>query len=201
MLYTILELRHNKYRNVRVRHQFCRNAKVVGENMDQLVYSAEKEQEVLHQWLFQDAVEFEKEKEELKQERRELEKERRQLEWDKEDFSRKVALEEQKQEREKRLFDMKWKLLEKEAANLAKERDEFNYKVREFETSILQDSAITDKECSLLFRGVTNELALKKRYKDLMKIYHPDNIAGDTKIVQEISKQYEEMQTQFRSRY
>ncbi|SFQ07602.1 hypothetical protein SAMN02910358_00638 [Lachnospiraceae bacterium XBB1006] len=169
--------------------------------MDQPVYSAEKEQEVVNQWLFQDTVEFEREKEELKRERLELEKMRRQLQWDMEDFERKVAFEEQKLERERQLFEMKWKLLEKEAANLANERDEFNYKVREFESSILHDSAITDKDCSLLFRGVTNELALKKRYKDLMKIYHPDNLAGDTKIVQEISKQYEEMQTQFRARY
>ena len=27
---------------------------------------------------------------------------------------------------------------------------------------------------------------LKKRYRDLMKIYHPDNQAGDTKVVQQI---------------
>lgn len=181
--------------------RFVVSTKVVGEYMDQPVYTAEKEQKVLNQWLFQDTVEFEKEKEELKQERREIESMRRKLEWDMEDFQRKVAIEEQKLEREKQLFEMKWRLLEKEAANLAKERDEFNYKMREFEASILQQPPVQDMECGLLFRGVTNELSLKKRYKDLMKIYHPDNIAGDTGIVQEISKQYEEMQTQFRARY
>lgn len=34
---------------------------------------------------------------------------------------------------------------------------------------------------------------LKKRYKDLIKIYHPDNVAGDTRTVQEINKEYEKM--------
>ena len=31
------------------------------------------------------------------------------------------------------------------------------------------------------FRGVDSELALRKRYKELLKIFHPDNKCGDTK--------------------
>ena len=54
---------------------------------------------------------------------------------------------------------------------------------------------------SILFKGVTNELELKKRYKDLMKIYHPDNIAGDDTAVQEINKEYDLLKTEFRARY
>lgn len=36
------------------------------------------------------------------------------------------------------------------------------------------------------FAGISSEAELKKRYRDLMKIYHPDNQAGDTNTVQQI---------------
>lgn len=169
--------------------------------MDQPIYTAEKEQEIVNQWLFQDVVEFEKEKEELRQQRQEIEDIKKQLESERQSLDRMIANHKQKMERENKLFEMKWKLLETEVANLAKEREAFDYKMREYETSILEGMSVEEMKCSLLFRGVDNELALKKRYRDLMKIYHPDNIAGDTNAVKEISKEYEELKMQFRSRY
>ena len=42
-----------------------------------------------------------------------------------------------------------------------------------------------------------NELALKKRYKDLIKIYHPDNLDGDTGTIQEINREYERLKKVF----
>lgn len=41
------------------------------------------------------------------------------------------------------------------------------------------------------FKGVTNQLGLKKRYKDLLKIFHPDNMCGDVDTVKYINEQYE----------
>lgn len=169
--------------------------------MDQPIYTAEKEQEVVNQWLFQDVVEFEKEKEELRQKRQEIEDIKKQLDLDRQSLDRKIAAHKQKMDHEEKLFEMKWKLLETEVANLARERENFDYKTKEFQTSILEGMNAEGLKCSLLFRGVDNELALKKRYRDLMKIYHPDNIAGDTNAVKEISREYEELKTQFRSRY
>lgn len=46
-------------------------------------------------------------------------------------------------------------------------------------------------DVSIFFHGVRNPLSLKKRYKDLIKIFHPDNIAGDKEIIQRINKEYE----------
>ena len=40
---------------------------------------------------------------------------------------------------------------------------------------------------------MNNELALKKRYRDLIKIFHPDNLAGDTNTIQMINEEYNEM--------
>ena len=42
----------------------------------------------------------------------------------------------------------------------------------------------------LFFIGVESKTALKKRYKQLLKIYHPDNLCGDTETLQEINRVY-----------
>ena len=44
-----------------------------------------------------------------------------------------------------------------------------------------------------LFKGTTTEQDLLKRYKDLIKIYHPDNQAGDTSMTQAIQNIYERL--------
>ena len=49
----------------------------------------------------------------------------------------------------------------------------------------------------LLFRNATNPLTLRKRYKDLMKIFHPDNIAGDHDMVLIINRIYEELKRDY----
>lgn len=43
---------------------------------------------------------------------------------------------------------------------------------------------------SFLFRGVNNPLALRKRYRDLIKIFHPDNLFGDGELAGQINKEY-----------
>lgn len=43
------------------------------------------------------------------------------------------------------------------------------------------------------FAGINTAEELKKRYRELMKIYHPDNQAGDTNAVQQIQQEYEQL--------
>lgn len=43
------------------------------------------------------------------------------------------------------------------------------------------------------FKGVNDSEGLKKRYRDLLKIYHPDNSAGDTSITQQIQNEYNKL--------
>lgn len=47
------------------------------------------------------------------------------------------------------------------------------------------------------FQGVNNTLTLKKRYKDLIKIFHPDNICGDTDTVKVINQEYTALRDKF----
>lgn len=50
------------------------------------------------------------------------------------------------------------------------------------------------------FAGVNSLLALKKRYKDLLKIYHPDNYTGDSDTLVAIKEEYESLLSYYEER-
>lgn len=93
---------------------------------------------------------------------------------------------------------------EREAKKAAQERariEEERRKNREFNENVFKKNTI--KKASLAdgyFKGVSNSAELKKRYKDLMKIYHPDNTAGDADVMRKIKSEYEEL-TRFYAAY
>lgn len=131
----------------------------------------------------------------LSEERRELDEQRRILDREKKEFFRRVEIEDRRLEREQNLFDMKFKILEEELVKLAAEREEIEKKkafydmVDEFHAK--NYTQIPEKQVGeLFFRGVVTQQSLKKRYKDLIKIYHPDNVDGDNSLVVEINKEY-----------
>lgn len=134
----------------------------------------------------------------LCEERRELEEEKRLFDIEKRDFYRRVEIEDRRLEQEKNLFDMKFKILEEELIKLAAEKAEVEKKkafydmVDDFQTG--NNHRLTDSQLStgeMLFRGVANQQSLKKRYKDLIKIFHPDNADGDNLVILEINKEYD----------
>lgn len=49
----------------------------------------------------------------------------------------------------------------------------------------------TIKNDTVYFAGVNNLKSLKKRYHDLLKIYHPDNQNGDSTVSKQIQEEYE----------
>jgi hypothetical protein len=52
-------------------------------------------------------------------------------------------------------------------------------------------------DSSQFFRGVDNEIELRKRYKELLKIFHPDNKCGDTKTLILIQTEYEKLKSRY----
>ena len=54
-------------------------------------------------------------------------------------------------------------------------------------------------EAQIFFSGVDNIQTLKKRYKELTKIYHPDNMAGDTSTLQIINRIYESLKKRYKT--
>ena len=131
----------------------------------------------------------------LTEERKELEQQRRTLDREKKEFFRRVEIEDRRLEQQKSLFEMKFQILEEELIKLAAEREEIEKKkafydmVDDFHARAQRQ--ITDQQVGeLFFRGVATQQSLKKRYKDLIKIYHPDNVDGDNSLVVEINKEY-----------
>lgn len=178
--------------------------------MEQPVIRNEKQDEAkqFEQWCFKQTVEIEHKKQkledarnEIETEKRQIEEERRVLERDRRAFLRKQETDAARVKQEQHLFDMKWKILEAELMKLADEKQqlqrqkEFYSRVHDYErtggTRSYAGTGVVKGE--LFFAGVSDEISLKKRYKDLIKIYHPDNIAGDTGTIQEINRQYDKL--------
>ena len=169
--------------------------------MDQ-VTAISQEYEKIKEWLSQNPAEYERMKtelaeeiqKELNRERRELDRARRSLEREQKELQTKKKMYERQYESQKQLFQMKWKILEEELARVAKEKREIE---QEKEAMLRTTTVNGGNQTGIFFVGVKNELTLKKRHRDLTKIFHPDNIAGDTGIIQEINREYEELKNMF----
>lgn len=74
------------------------------------------------------------------------------------------------------------KALEAEKRKFLIEKNE----LRETETACGETANVAE----VLFRNALNPLALRKRYKDLIKIFHPDNLFGDADLAQQINKEF-----------
>lgn len=141
-----------------------------------------------------------------------LKEQREQLLAEKESFQKEMKqtlfqIEEKKQKlkEEEAFFDKKFKILEMGFANLEADKKQFEAQKRAFEykqkfyqdvsdfSQGLEEDILDVASQTYFFRGVTHHLALKKRYKDLIKIYHPDNLDGDKSALQQINKEYEQM--------
>ena len=99
---------------------------------------------------------------------------------------------------------MKVKILEEELVKLASEKEymerqkAFYSRVNEYERSNSYNSYSDNEETNVVkgemfFSGVVSKQSIKKRYKDLIKIYHPDNVDGDNSLVVEINKEYDHL--------
>lgn len=146
-------------------------------------------------------VTFEAGKQTLREERQELERARRELERARREFAIQKRIEKRQREKEKQLFEMKWKILEEEIKKLAKEREQAE-KQRNF-YKYIADKEQEEKDIKyvrgeMFFIGVENAQELKKRYKDLLKIFHPDNLCGDTETLQEINREYDRLREQIK---
>ncbi len=143
--------------------------------------------------LRKDQVNHENEKQRFQTEKEEFNKQMR--EW-----TSKLRQERQKLEEEQGFFDKKFKILEIGFKQLDADRKTFEAQKRAFEYRKYEQqeefevlNAETDDGEMFFFRGVTHPLALKKRYKELIKIYHPDNLGGDKTMLQKINKEYDRL--------
>ena len=97
-------------------------------------------------------------------------------------------------EKQKNLFDQQWQIMEREIRQLAIDKERFQREKDVFRDNVYREARRGMEYSSnvkIFFKGVDDSTSLKKRYKDIMKIFHPDNTHGDTELIQAINQEYE----------
>lgn len=145
-------------------------------------------------WLFSEQVRLEKEKSEIEEERKLLEVQKEIIIKQKSKFSFSQA----QLEAQKMQYDKKWQDLDLERRKFEQEKmtfwEEQQRERKELEQEKRKLDVIgTDAEPKLFFKGIHNGAQLRKRYKDLTKIYHPDNGCGSQEVIRVINEEYEQL--------
>lgn len=169
--------------------------KNTGINLDEM---GEKELRALKLWLFSENIRVQTEQKKLLEMKNHLLKERVQFQEEMKILNQKVTAARQRLRQDEQFFEKKMDILKSgfsqlEADRKAFEKEKEAFRRREADTAKKTSVHFRVEEESVFFAGVKNQLALKKRYKDLLKIYHPDNLAGDKEMMQQISREYEHL--------
>ena len=91
---------------------------------------------------------------------------------------------------DKALFDQRLKILNNGFDQLNSDKKKLESEFIRLEREKAYQREDEFDAIDMLFRGVNSPLTLKKRYKDLMKMFHPDNVSGDSYMVQLINEEY-----------
>jgi hypothetical protein len=188
-------------------------------DFDKKLMSSETENDVkeVKAWMFQEQVRIQSKQDELQELNRELQDLRRRLEREK------TRLDLREKSLNKRFNDneifiaKKQKIIEDAYQQLALDRKTLECERLNFEhekskyrrqkmagtrtntNNAYQQSSDSSAsyDNTSFFRGVDNELDLRKRYKELLKIFHPDNKCGDTKTLIRIQTEYENLKSRY----
>lgn len=167
-----------------------------------LLEGTKEELNDLKAWLFKENIRLEMERTELKRMEERLIKERQQFQSEMTEVNRRLVIEKQRLKQDEAFFDKKMDILksgfaqlEADRRKLEKERITLEARQNAYESNKKYESNFDKAE--LLFQGVKSQLALKKRYRDLIKMFHPDNVAGDHEMVLIINSVYEELKKDY----
>ena len=161
----------------------------------ELQSAQEKDLSDIKEWFFAENIRLSEERDKLEEDRRAFEREKNAA---MDELNGKIIKTElqfrQLEERNKLVTEQleyiqqEYKRIEADRKNVEEERETFE-KIKKFRRPA--QNTVTYVGTELLFKGVKDENSMKKRYRDLLKIFHPDNLSGDTTIIQNINKEYE----------
>jgi hypothetical protein len=148
-------------------------------------------------WLFQEKMRLEQERKELDETKDKFLKERNCFKDEMNELNRRSVMERKRLKEENLFFDKKmailqdgFRQLEEDRRGLERERISFEKEKEIWDRQNSKDYYGDISVVDILFRNATNPLTLRKRYKDLVKIFHPDNLSGDEELVQMINREY-----------
>lgn len=174
-----------------------------GQDFDKtLKESSLDELKELKAWLFKENIRIETEKSDLKHLKENFQKEKQQFLSEINEINRKIDMEQKRLKQDEIFFEKKMDILKNGFVQLDAERKQFEKEKMNFDARKEAHESYMKQEknidtAKLLFQGVKSQLALKKRYRDLLKMFHPDNIAGDHEMVILINSVYEELKTEY----
>lgn len=161
----------------------------------------EKSTDDIKRWLFKENVKIQLEKQELEELRENLLLEKKQISFQLEMLARKEELADKRMQANEKLLEEKQKILENGFKQLNLDKKAWERRRLEAENRAdAEERYQVEQNTGLLFCGVNSMIALKKRYKDLLKIYHPDNNCGNERVVFAISKEYEILKNKYKGK-
>lgn len=167
-------------------------------NVEDILLNGTKEDlDELKRFLFQENIRLTVKTKELNEMHNKFLNEKKAFQDEMKTINLRVVNERKRLKDEELFFDKKMDILKSGFEQLEADRKKFEIEKREFENGKkyafdhLNDNSESLNLKNTLFAGVNNPLALKKRYRDLLKIFHPDNLCGDTEVVAFINKEYE----------
>jgi len=166
-----------------------------------LVHGSVEELNELKAWLFNENIRIEAAQNKLHQMEQKFVSERKQFQDEMKEVNHKLVKEKTRLKEDMAFFEKKMEILKSGFSQLDMDKRKLEKEMLHFEA---EKEAYTRETryarydtVEYLFRGVTSLLSLKKRYKDLIKMFHPDNIAGDHEMVLVINKYYEKMRSEY----
>lgn len=166
---------------------------------------SEEDLQELKSWLFRENIRLEAAAKELQRMQDQFLKEKVQFQEEMKLLNRKAAGERQRLKEDSQFFEKKMEILQNgfKQLDLDRRRLDKEWARLTAERELLDEHSLygVHPEVSVFFQGVQNPLALKKRYKDLIKIFHPDNLAGDKDVIQRINKEYERLKEHYEKEF
>lgn len=144
-------------------------------------------------WLFHENIRLENERNDFVVSRDKFLNERVKLRDELDSLNRRTVLERKRLKEENLFFEKKMAILQDGFRQLDEDRKKLEKEQRIFQEQMKRQQ---EQACGvgniaeLLFRTASNPLALRKRYRELLKIFHPDNLYGDGELAQQINKEF-----------
>ncbi|MCR5688161.1 MAG: hypothetical protein K6G58_09085 [Lachnospiraceae bacterium] len=152
-------------------------------------------------WLFKESVRLRDEKFDLEMQKRDFANDRENAREENRRYEEHLAHRSEQLRREEELIEQKHAVIKRGFEELDRDRQalnarEISLKEREakLEERIAGSVSLESREVNdVLFRGADNILLIKKRYKDLLKMFHPDCLGGDTEMVKSLNRTYDRL--------
>ena len=162
-----------------------------------ILNGSEDELKELRLWLFKESVRLENQESSLSERYARLEEDEIAFKDRMDKAERKLENANKKLSNEKALFEQRLSILNNGFDQLNSDKKKLEAEFIRLEREKAYQRENEYDALDLLFRGANNPLTLKKRYKDLMKMFHPDNVSGDQDMVQLINQEYAALCRQF----